>query len=164
MTKIKTADASGAALDWLVASPGKVSRYMPLLERIHRQSTPQINGCRTWDGKLNQHGYGVCKHEGKELRAHRLVYFSLNPNADQSQVVLHSCDTPACVNPAHLSAGTQQDNMLDMHRKGRFGGGAQPGNKNALGNKGWMKGGITAKYVASKLGDEIEVPAELLKD
>lgn len=35
------------------------------------------------------------------------------------------------------------------------------GNKNAVGNKGWMKGGVTAKYVASKLGDEVEIPEEL---
>lgn len=53
--------------------------------------------------------------------------------------------------------------MLDMHERGRFRGGAKPGNKNAIGNKGWMKGGVTAKYVVSKLGDEVEVPDELME-
>lgn len=164
--KIKVSEATGPALDWLVANPGKVSRHMPLIERIHRQSEPH-DSCRIWKGKRNEHGYGVCKHEGKEQRAHRLVYFALNSDADRSKVVMHSCDNPACVNPAHLSLGTVQDNILDMHAKGRFGGGAKPGNKNAAGNKGWTKGGITAKYaamrcfVASKLGAEVEVPDEL---
>ena len=51
---------------------------------------------------------------------------------------------------------------MDMHKRGRFRGGARPGNKNAAGNKGWMKGGVTAKYVASRLGDEVDVPDELV--
>jgi uncharacterized protein YjcR len=50
--------------------------------------------------------------------------------------------------------------MLDMVSKGRHNGGAPKGNKNAVGNEGWKKGGATAKY-ASKLGDEIEIPEEL---
>ena len=32
---------------------------------------------------------------------------------------MHSCDTPACINIDHLSAGTRDDNMADMARKGR---------------------------------------------
>lgn len=33
--------------------------------------------------------------------------------------VLHSCDTPACVNPAHLSVGTQLENIAQMDARGR---------------------------------------------
>lgn len=158
---IKVAEATNAQLDWLVADTRRAHRHMPLLQRIHVQSEPRENGCREWISKKNQHGYGVCMHEGKRRRAHRLLYFALHPDTPEHLVVMHTCDNPACVNPEHLVAGTVRDNMLDMHAKGRFGGGAKPGNKNAVGNKGWMKGGATAKYVTSKLGEIVEVPEEL---
>jgi len=117
------------------------------------------DGCWNWKGKQNENGYGVMTVEGKETRAHRAMYFSINPAADQSKVVMHVCDNPRCVNPEHLTLGTQQENMRDMHTKGRFKGGAKPGNQNAKGNRGWTKGGVTAKY-ASKLGDKVNVPKE----
>jgi hypothetical protein len=37
------------------------------------------------------------------------------------KVVMHSCDTPPCVNPKHLSVGDVADNVADMARKARHG-------------------------------------------
>lgn len=34
-------------------------------------------------------------------------------------LVLHSCDTPACVNPDHLRVGTPLDNMQDKMKRNR---------------------------------------------
>jgi len=111
---------------------------------------------------------------GVETRAHRAMFFYVNPEANRELFVLHRCDNPQCVNPEHLFLGTQKENMQDMHSKGRFRGGAKVGNQNAVGNKGWRKGGVTAKYVKCntylddtrsaprELGDEVEVPDELI--
>lgn len=52
---------------------------------------------------------------------------------------------------------------MDMLAKGRHNGGAPIGNKNAVGNEGWKKGGITAEYVSSRLDTEVEIPEELCK-
>ena len=119
MKTIKVSEASGPVLDWMVANPGKVSRYMSVMERIHRQSSPRPNGCRIWTGKLNMHGYGMVKIAKKEHRAHRVVYYALHPKTDPQLVIRHNCGNPACVNPAHLSVGTNADNARDMVRKGR---------------------------------------------
>lgn len=77
--------------------------------------------CWTWTANRNNKGYGLFRPGGsapKEL-AHRLSYMEANGPIPRGAFICHSCDNRACVNPAHLWAGSHTDNMRDMHKKGR---------------------------------------------
>lgn len=79
--------------------------------------------CWLWTGRKNDCGYGRLSVDGRDARAHRLAYESVHgPGSADGLVVRHRCDTPACVNPAHLEIGTQADNVRDMNERGRHRG------------------------------------------
>lgn len=85
--------------------------------------------CWPWLGAVGARGYGVVRHDGRARVASRVAYEMANgPIPDRRRElgvhglsVLHSCDNPRCVNPAHLSLGTHADNMRDAASKGRLG-------------------------------------------
>ena len=85
---------------------------------------PQIacdpnTGCWLWAGRMSGNGYGQASgRRGKP--AHRLSYESRHGPIPPGMVIMHRCDTPLCVNPAHLRVGTQADNVRDMYIKGRW--------------------------------------------
>src|SRR2546430_14291430 len=58
------------------------------------------------------------------MTAHRAAYLLANGPAPDGAFIMHSCDNRICVNPAHLVIGSHRDNMADMKKKGRAGGGS----------------------------------------
>lgn len=58
----------------------------------------------------------------KQVQAHRFAYELWIGDIPEGLYVLHSCDTPPCVNPDHLRAGSVQDNVDDKMERGRWKG------------------------------------------
>jgi len=83
-------------------------------------------GCWNWQGWRNRQAYGEFIGFGERL-AHRVAYVLYVGPIPEGLCILHSCDNPSCVNPAHLSPGTRTKNLADMTRRGRRARGAKHG-------------------------------------
>ena len=78
--------------------------------------------CWLFIGSLRRGGYGVFWDGVRNVAAHRWSYANFVGEIPEGLDVLHRCDNPPCVNPAHLWVGTHATNMADASAKGRFGG------------------------------------------
>ena len=87
--------------------------------RILNKCRMSDTGCWLWTGPQNGKGYGVFYVGSKNRHAHRCSYEVFKGTIPEGLHVLHACDTPLCVNPAHLRAGTQKDNAIDRETRGR---------------------------------------------
>lgn len=75
--------------------------------------------CWPFFGATNGFGYGTFSYNGRMRVATHASLMLAGIEVPRGSIVCHKCDNPPCVNPAHLFVGTQRDNLLDMHRKGR---------------------------------------------
>lgn len=76
--------------------------------------------CLLWNRGKNSVGYGVMYLCGpRQIYCHRWSYIISYGEIPDGLYVCHHCDTPACFNPHHLFAGTQEQNLDDMMAKGR---------------------------------------------
>jgi hypothetical protein len=77
--------------------------------------------CAICQWTKDKDGYGRRKYRGKKELAHRVAYAEANglTMADIKGVVIrHKCDNPPCIEPTHLLAGTNLDNIRDKMQRG----------------------------------------------
>lgn len=93
--------------------------------KVDRRSDAE---CWPWLGAPDKDGYGQIwdGHTGKMKRAHK-VSADIHHGPADGRIVMHSCDNPWCCNPAHLSYGTNSDNVADKISKNRHAKGEQQG-------------------------------------
>lgn len=95
------------------------SRSLSLAERFAEHVVGEPNsGCLLWLGALTSVGRPTM-HVGPEtLGGTRVALHLAGIAIPRGMLVLHRCDNPICVNPAHLYFGTHTDNQLDARGKG----------------------------------------------
>lgn len=87
--------------------------------------TGQGGGCWLWTACCDSNGYGIFTlvegpRRRRNVKANRAAWVAHNSEIPEGLSVLHHCDNPLCVNPAHLFLGTEKDNRQDQIGKGRF--------------------------------------------
>lgn len=89
---------------------------------------PELGRCWVWTAAAKEGGYGVMRPEGQRtgptVKVHRVSLILAGRDPGESDV-LHACDNPPCVNPAHLRPGTDADNMRDALSRNRIPVGSQ---------------------------------------
>lgn len=109
----------------------RVGDWMMNLERFyakHGEPDP-TTGCIPWQGVFNNIGYpfmgirDAITDKPKMVTAHRVALtIKLGRAIAAGMNANHSCHRKNCVNPAHLSEGTQTQKLADMVRDGIKGG------------------------------------------
>lgn len=87
----------------------------------HGYKTP----CWIWIGKTDPKGYGqfgsnaVGAVDGNRGRAHRIAYIKEHGAIPKKMVIDHLCVIPSCVNPSHLEAVTNGENIRRSYERKR---------------------------------------------
>lgn len=93
-----------------------------LLERFDAKFIHgEPNECWIWVASKNSLGYGTFGVvDGVTMLAHRFAWILENKREPLPDMyIMHTCDNPSCVNPAHLKEGTSQENAQDRSVKKR---------------------------------------------
>jgi hypothetical protein len=103
---------SSLRIDYI--SPEVEARFWQQVDRSQGDES-----CWLWTGP-KRFAYGVFSLSTRRgTGAHRISWLIHNGPLAEGMHVLHKCDNPLCVNPAHLWSGTHQDNMRDRMVKNR---------------------------------------------
>jgi len=92
-------------------------------ERLKRTKVEEDlqTGCWLWLGALTSTGYGTVNVivDGKRSNttAHRLFHVAYTGDIPHGETVHHKCGSRACVNPDHLEAISQRENMAEMFER-----------------------------------------------
>ena len=92
---------------------------MTIVQRLARRTDITPEGCWLWRGAGNPGGYGVIQGRaaptdtGKEIRlVHRVSYYLSKGTIPRGMQLDHLCRNRRCINPFHLEAVTQRENIL----------------------------------------------------
>lgn len=110
---------------------------LTLATRLHERTARGSDAeCWEWQGCRDKKGYGrigggADAISKSSLLTNRVAWALANNAAPPSDMlVIHSCDNPPCVNPAHLSLGDAKENTRQMMERERNGFNPSIGERN----------------------------------
>jgi hypothetical protein len=85
---------------------------MSILSRFHAKYAVNGDGCWIWTASKLKSGYGIFTDTNRRsITAHKWSYLHFNGVIPDGFVIDHICRQTSCVNPAHLQAITQSENI-----------------------------------------------------
>lgn len=69
-------------------------------------------GCWLWQRCRTSSGYGLINIRGRNRRAHRVAYEIVKGPIPAGLTIDHRCRGRACINPDHLEAVTNRENVM----------------------------------------------------
>lgn len=118
--KCRTFDTQADALAWLPvvnrSSRGRRRTRSEVIDHLAANFVVDESGCWFWMGGLTNEGYGRMswQHENgvNVPGAHRVVMHAIGQRVPRELVIDHLCRNRHCVNPDHLEAVAQRENVL----------------------------------------------------
>ena len=90
-------------------------KMRPLHIQIERfwSNVRKSGNCLIWTAAKSYNGYGRYRFNGKNWRAHRLVFILNNKKIPAGMYVDHTCRKRDCVNIKHLRLVTPKQNVIE---------------------------------------------------
>jgi hypothetical protein len=94
-------------------SPKVGNALMDVLQRY----AIDANGCWVYTGAKDKFGYGIFYYKQASYKAHRISWYLVNGEIEDRKVLDHLCRNKSCINPNHLEAVNQLENVLRHERQ-----------------------------------------------
>ena len=108
---------------------GDMGKSLDRSSWVQGPQSEAIGPCLMWRWCVDDAGYGrvtfrprwasTLTHHVAFCVEHCLTLCDMELLTSVGLLILHVCDTPACINPRHLVLGTKKDNTADMLTKER---------------------------------------------
>jgi len=76
--------------------------------------------CWNWNAAMRPNGYGQFSVNKYPHKSHRISYILTYGEIPDGKVICHNCANRRCVNPFHLRADTQKENIREARRLGAY--------------------------------------------
>ncbi len=114
----------------IIVEPNKFKLAKPITARLDKNTGCWLSNSHA----ANPGDYRRFSRNNAGESVHRYVYKYFNGDPGPTLEICHSCDTPACCYPYHLSADTHKADMEQMVARGRSARGEKHGNSKLTDN------------------------------